>query len=83
MPRPQVRPERADRPRQVSPDELAPTGREIPAKVEPRRPGDPSVLIASHKKAVEVLGWQPVRGLEEIISDAWAWHSGHPNGYEG
>ena len=59
------------------------TGREIPAKVEPRRAGDPSVLIASHKKAVEVLGWQPVRGLEEIISDAWAWHSGHPNGYEG
>ena len=58
------------------------TGREIPAKVEPRRAGDPSVLIASHKKAVEVLGWQPVRGLEEIISDAWAWHSGHPNGYE-
>ena len=59
------------------------TGREIPAKVEPRRAGDPSVLIASHKKAVEVLGWQPVRGLEEIVSDAWAWHSGHPNGYEG
>ena len=59
------------------------TGREIPARVEPRRAGDPSVLIASHKKAVEVLGWQPVRGLEEIISDAWAWHSGHPNGYEG
>ena len=59
------------------------TGREIPAKVEPRRAGDPSVLIASHKKAVEVLGWQPDRGLEEIISDAWAWHSGHPNGYEG
>ena len=59
------------------------TGREIPAKVEPRRAGDPSVLIASHKKAVEMLGWQPVRGLEEIISDAWAWHSGHPNGYEG
>ena len=59
------------------------TGREIPARGEPRRAGDPSVLIASHKKAVEVLGWQPVRGLEEIISDAWAWHSGHPNGYEG
>ena len=51
--------------------------------MEPRRAGDPSELIASHKKAVEVLGWQPVRGLEEIISDAWAWHSGHPNGYEG
>jgi hypothetical protein len=28
------------------------------------------------------LEWQPSRGLEQIISDAWAWHSGHPNGYE-
>lgn len=59
------------------------TGRKIKATVEPRRAGDPSVLIASNKKAAEVLGWKPVRGLEQIISDAWAWHSGHPNGYEG
>lgn len=59
------------------------TGKEIPAKVEPRRAGDPSVLIASNKKAAEVLGWKPQRGLEEIIADAWAWHSSHPGGYEG
>ena len=59
------------------------TGKEIKAVVEPRRGGDPSVLIASNKKATEVLGWKPVLGLDQIISDAWAWHSGHPNGYEG
>ena len=59
------------------------TGREIPAVVEPRRAGDPSVLIASNKKAEEVLGWTPKRGLEAIIADAWTWHSGHPHGYEG
>ena len=59
------------------------TGKDIPAVVEPRRAGDPSVLIASNKKAAEVLGWKPQRGLEQIISDAWAWHSSHPNGYEG
>lgn len=57
------------------------TGRDIPAKIEPRRPGDPSVLIASNKKAAQVLGWTPKRGLDEIIADAWAWHSAHPNGY--
>ena len=50
--------------------------------MEPRRAGDPSVLIASNKKAAEVLGWKPTRGLEQIIADAWTWHSGHPNGYE-
>ena len=59
------------------------TGKAIPAVVEPRRAGDPSVLIASNHKAAEVLGWTPKRGLEEIIADAWTWHSGHPNGYEG
>lgn len=58
------------------------TGREIKAVVEPNRPGDPSVLIASNHKAREVLRWQPTRGLEQIISDAWIWHSGHPHGYE-
>ena len=58
------------------------TGKEIKAVVESRRGGDPSVLIASNKKAAEVLGWKPVLGLDQIISDAWAWHSGHPNGYE-
>ena len=57
------------------------TGKPIPAVVEPRRAGDPSVLIASNKKAQEVLGWKPERGLEQIISDAWTWHSSHPDGY--
>ena len=57
------------------------TGKPIPAVVEPRRAGDPSVLIASNTKAKEVLGWVPQRGLEAIISDAWTWHKSHPNGY--
>jgi len=57
------------------------TGKEIPAIVEPRRAGDPSVLIASNKKAADVLGWKPQRGLETIIADAWNWHSSHPDGY--
>ena len=57
------------------------TGKEIPAITEERRPGDPAVLIASNKKAAEVLGWHPQRDLNTIISDAWHWHSTHPNGY--
>lgn len=57
------------------------TGKPIPAVVEPRRAGDPSVLIASNARAKEVLGWAPQRGLETIIADAWAWHSSHPDGY--
>ena len=57
------------------------TGKPIPAVVEPRRAGDPSVLIASNAKAKAVLGWAPERGLEAIIADAWTWHSSHPDGY--
>ena len=54
----------------------------IPAKEEPRRAGDPSMLIASSAKAREVLGWNPqYADLETIIGTAWKWHKSHPNGY--
>ena len=57
------------------------TGREIPVNEEGRRPGDPPELIASNSRAREELGWQPRRGLDEMIADAWAWHQAHPRGY--
>src|SRR5690625_4804057 len=58
------------------------TGKEIPAKIGERRAGDPSVLIASSKKARDILGWQPTRtSITKIIQDAWNWHKDHPNGY--
>lgn len=50
------------------------TGKAIPAKVGPRRPGDPPVLVASSEKARRALGWQPRRErLEVIIESAWDW----------
>ncbi len=58
------------------------TGHPIPAKVEPRRAGDPSTLIASSEKAKAILGWKPqYADLETIISTAWNWHQSHPEGY--
>ncbi|WP_409271212.1 UDP-glucose 4-epimerase GalE [Neobacillus sp. SCS-31] len=60
------------------------TGHEIPAKVVPRRSGDPSRLIASSEKAKQVLGWKPERtSVEQILEDAWQWHRNHPEGYKG
>jgi UDP-glucose 4-epimerase len=48
------------------------TGHPIPVTVEPRRPGDPAVLVASAERARTVLGWRPRRtDLAEIIRDAW------------
>ena len=59
------------------------TGHPIPAKEEPRRAGDQSMLIASSAKAREVLGWNPqYADLETIIDTAWNWHKNHPNGYQ-
>ncbi|WAH35949.1 UDP-glucose 4-epimerase GalE [Alicyclobacillus dauci] len=59
------------------------TGHPIPAQVAPRRAGDPPQLIADSSQAQQVLGWTPVRrDLATIISDAWKWHSSHPNGYD-
>ena len=58
------------------------TGHPIPAEVAERRAGDPAVLIASSKKAMEELGWKPkYADIETIISTAWNWHKNHPNGY--
>ncbi len=52
------------------------TGHPIPAKVLPRRPGDPPALYASGAKARAELGWNPVHSdVETIVRDAWAFHS--------
>ncbi|MED0685608.1 UDP-glucose 4-epimerase GalE [Anoxybacillus ayderensis] len=59
------------------------TGHPIPAKMMPRRPGDPARLVASSEKAKRELGWKPMyTTIEEIIASAWEWHQANPNGYE-
>ena len=51
------------------------TGRSIPARVFPRRPGDPAVLIASSEKIIRELGWKPRHtNLDDIVASAWQWH---------
>lgn len=58
------------------------THHEIPAKIAPRRAGDPGTLIASSEKAIKELGFKPeFNDLETIISSAWNWHKTHPKGY--
>jgi UDP-glucose 4-epimerase len=51
------------------------SGSPIAHAIEPRRPGDPSVLVATSAKARELLGWTPVHAtLEPIIESALRWH---------
>jgi UDP-glucose 4-epimerase len=50
------------------------TGKDIPVRMGPRRPGDPAVLIASSDKIKSELGWQPqFQDLGVIIESAWRW----------
>jgi UDP-glucose 4-epimerase len=58
------------------------TGREIPARVGPRRAGDPGVLVASSERIRRELGWSPrFQDLRKIIESAWDWMQRHPEGY--
>jgi UDP-glucose 4-epimerase len=58
------------------------TGHPIPLVEEPRRAGDPAVLVASSEKIRRELGWSPRRpDLETIIQSAWDWKQRFPQGY--
>jgi UDP-glucose 4-epimerase len=51
------------------------TGHPIPVIEEPRRLGDPAVLIASSEKIGRELGWSPeFTELDAIVKSAWEWH---------
>ena len=59
------------------------TGRPIPVKMCPRRPGDPPALYASGEKARREMGWDPqFSDVENIVKDAWEFHTAHPEGVE-
>ena len=49
------------------------TGRSLNYEIGPRRPGDVVAVYADRSKASNVLGWQPTRGVDEIMATAWAW----------
>ena len=51
------------------------TGKPIAVVEEPRRPGDPAVLIASSEKIARELGWKPEHtSIDDIVKSAWEWH---------
>jgi len=59
------------------------TAHPIPAEDSPRRPGDPSQLVASSDKAISELKWTPkFPELKTIVQHAWAWYQANPDGYE-
>lgn len=58
-------------------------GHDIPYKILDRRPGDIATCYADPAKAKAELGWEALRGLDEMCEDSWRWQFNNPNGYEG
>lgn len=57
------------------------SGRSVPYKIAPRRPGDIASCYADPQRAVEFLGWRAERGLSAMCADAWRWQKSNPHGY--
>jgi UDP-glucose 4-epimerase len=52
------------------------TGRPIPSRVVERRPGDPAKLVASAKKARELLGWKArYSDVATLVETSWKAYS--------
>ena len=49
------------------------SGRTVPARIAPRRAGDPPQLVADPSRAKKLLNWSAKRSLDEIVSTAWKW----------
>ena len=61
----------------------AASGKPVPYKIAPRRPGDVAACYADPHHALTWLGWRAERGLTEMCADAWRWQSTNPKGYAG
>lgn len=61
----------------------AASGRPVPYRLAPRRPGDIANCYADPTKAATELGWTAKRDLNTMMRDAWRWQSQNPDGYRG
>lgn len=58
------------------------TGKEIPYKIMPRRPGDIDECYADPTLAQEILGFKAEKTLDDMCRDSMNWQTKNPNGYE-
>lgn len=59
-------------------------GKKLKVIEEPRRAGDPAILVASSQKIRSKLNWKPLYpGIQTIVQHAWHWHTTRPQGFKG
>jgi UDP-arabinose 4-epimerase len=49
------------------------TGKPVPLRMVPRRPGDPPALVADPRRAESLLQWKAQRSFQETVATAWNW----------
>ena len=59
----------------------AASGREVPYRVQPRRPGDVAACYADPALARSLLGWTARHDLDRMCQDSWRWQSANPKGF--
>jgi len=57
------------------------SGKQISHTISKRRPGDIAACFADPAKALDQLGWEAKRSLDDMCTDTWRWQSNNPNGY--
>jgi UDP-glucose 4-epimerase len=59
------------------------SGRPVPYRFAPRRPGDPAELVASSARIRAEAGWTPRHeDIRDIVRTAYAWREAHPRGFD-
>ena len=57
------------------------TGKPIPYKIMPRRPGDIDECYADPTLAEKVLGFKATKTIDDMVRDAMRWQEQNPDGY--
>lgn len=58
------------------------TGKPIPYKIMPRRPGDIDECYADPTLAEKVLGFKATKTIDDMVRDAMRWQEQNPDGYK-
>ena len=58
------------------------SGREVPYRIVPRRPGDVAACWADPARAQELLDWRARYDLARMCEDSWRWQSRNPHGFD-
>jgi UDP-glucose 4-epimerase len=60
----------------------AASGKPVPYRFAPRRPGDVASVYADPASAERLLGWRAKHDLARMCEDSWRWQQMNPRGFE-